>query len=143
MPTPLEEFLQACEEHAVFIDPEPLEAAQTDFGLNTEEEVMDYLANLGAAEFIARPVTPLKKPRWRPPPPPPDIPVHAFNFWALSNNVKRAYFAFYRSPLTGLFMLKSFKLDPDTGKNLSFRDPKLLELRRKLVAEEGAAEGGE
>jgi len=132
----LEEFLQACAEQAIYIETTPLEDAARDFNLYTAEDVMAFIVNLGLSELTEKNCYPLEKPRWRPPPPPPDISVYAYNFWASKKGVRKSYLAFYRNPVTTFWTLKSFKMDPPPDGNFPFRDPRLLELREKLLLQQ-------
>lgn len=135
------DIIQACADQVIDIEPDPLTDAASDFNLFTAEAIMDFIVNLGEAGLIEKNCLPLERPRWKAPPPPPEISVYAYNFWASRKNTRKSYLAFFRNPITDLWTLKSFKMDPEQPGHFPFRTPKLVEFRKTISLQPKPEEG--
>lgn len=128
------EFVQACQEGAILIWKEPQENASNDFSLYTSVALMEFIGNNGLEDLCFDRCRALDI--WKPPPPAPMVDSYTF-----STGRAKGYLAFFKSPVTGIWNLKSFKRDSrSTGLNLPFKD--LGKLLSETKPEDTETKGG-
>lgn len=103
-------------------------SARDDFGLLTKKAVLDFIYNDG-----------LEKPqhintkRWEQNPDTDLILIDAYSFYS---GPKHGYLAFFHSPKTGKWLIKSFKLNRDAEPRNYLLADKLLALKELMEAKE-------
>ena len=107
----INELINDCSDPTkVYITAKALETAQTDFGLNSSQEILDFISNQGLEKlnFFNSEIWD-NNPR-------PDLPtmVDAHEFYS---GFKFGYFAFLKNPIPNAkkWLIKSFKLNKNTG----------------------------
>ncbi len=112
----IEEFVQACRNGTVIVWDKAMKTARDEFGLQTEQSVREFIAAGGLENPIHHNTRPLEK--WKAPPPPPMIDSYKF-----SSGPKKGYAAFFKSPVTNKWILKSFKKDmQEADLNMPFKN---------------------
>lgn len=128
------DFLQACADRTVFVWDLAVKSASADFSLHGQDRVQEFIADDDGLEDLAFKVTePFRE--WNGPPPKPLVDSYTF-----ATGKKDGYLAFFKSPLTGIFNLKSFKrnIEP-VAHNFIFQ--KLLKSKQiELKKAEGSGE---
>jgi len=113
----LDDLVKVCGEGSdVYISHGALQTAGADFGLITQEEVIAFIANDG----LECPVH-ANTARWKNDPKPSrHVLVDSYDFFS---GPKMGYIAFFRSPDTGKWIVKSFKQnDKADQRNLIFAE---------------------
>ena len=111
-----QEFVQACREGTAIVWDKAMQTARDELGLQTEESIREFIATGGLENPIYHATRALEK--WKVPPPPPMVDSYKF-----SSGPKKGYIAFFQSPVTGRWILKSFKRDmQETDLNMPFRN---------------------
>ena len=96
------DFLQCCADRTVFVWEPALKTAASDFSLHGQDRVQEFIAGDGLESLGFDDSQAFRE--WKGPAPQPTVDSYTF-----STGKKDGYLAFFRSPLTGIFNLKSFK----------------------------------
>lgn len=113
-----DEFIRSCSKKPpnIYILRGAVATAKTDFNLNTQTKILEFIGNDGLENHYL-----LNVKQWENNPNPKiEIKVDAYGFYS---GEKYGYIAFFFQPATGKWVIKSFKnnLLPDT-RNPVFRD---------------------
>ena len=125
-----DEFIHACgEQGKVIFIANSANDARIDFGLNTKQDVLNFIANDGLEEAFY-----INTKIWeKNPDPAHPVMVDAYSFYS---GAKPGYLAFLLSP-TNKWIIKSFKLNPsDPIRNLSPANKTLSEIKKIMSSPE-------
>jgi hypothetical protein len=106
---PWEIFVSACSgAAAVYVRPGAMETAERDFNLITQVAIIDFIRAGGCEKVTYIRTDDLET--WRGDPPPPRVDSYSFY-----SGPKFGYLAFFQNPLTGQWVIKSFKRNDQFG----------------------------
>lgn len=108
-----DDFVGACSSAtsatAVYVRPSAMETAERDFNLATQAAIIDFVGSDESCQKATYIRTDDLE-AWKGDPPPPKVDSYSFY-----SGPKFGYLAFFRNPLTGQWVIKSFKKNEQFG----------------------------